>query len=66
VKLVNAIEKPTAVGFNGAFIGDILDSLQGEHVSFDFFDVGGPNIFRGDRADGTACHVIMPMRVWEE
>ena len=29
----------------------------------DFFDVGGPNNFAGDRADGNALYVIMPVGV---
>jgi hypothetical protein len=42
---------------------DILNSLQGQHVRFELFDTGGPNSFLGDNADGSALHVIMPVRV---
>jgi hypothetical protein len=31
------------IGFNGSYVLDILNSLQGQHVRFDFFDAGGPN-----------------------
>jgi DNA polymerase-3 subunit beta len=51
------------VGFFGPYILDILRSLKGRHVRFDFFDVGGPNNFAGDEADNGALHVIMPVRV---
>jgi DNA polymerase-3 subunit beta len=51
------------IGFYGPQVLDILGSLQGQHVRFDFFDVGGPNNFAGDCADGSALHVIMPVGV---
>ena len=55
--------EPREIGFYGPQILDILNSLQGGHVRFDFFDVGGPNNFVGDRADSHALHVIMPVRI---
>jgi DNA polymerase III sliding clamp (beta) subunit (PCNA family) len=55
--------EPRDIGFYGPQVLDILNSLQGQHVRFDFFDVGGPNNFVGDRADGHALHVIMPVRL---
>jgi DNA polymerase-3 subunit beta len=58
-----SIVKPREVGFCGPFIVDILHSLQGQHIRFDFFDIGGPNSFCGDSADGSAMHVIMPVRL---
>ena len=54
---------PHDVGFYGPHILDILNSLQGYHVRFDLFDTAGPNRFVGDNADGSALHVIMPVRV---
>jgi DNA polymerase-3 subunit beta len=54
---------PRELGFRGPQILDILKSLRGKEVRFDLFDVGGPNNFVGDRADGHALHVIMPVRV---
>jgi DNA polymerase III sliding clamp (beta) subunit (PCNA family) len=54
---------PGIVGFYGAHILDILTSLQGQQVRFEFFDTGGPNRFTGDNSDGSALHVIMPVRV---
>ena len=54
---------PGIVGFYGPHILDILTSLQGQHVRFEFFDIGGPNRFVGDNSDGSALHVIMPVRV---
>jgi DNA polymerase-3 subunit beta len=54
---------PREIGFHGPQVLDILKSLRGREVRFDFFDVGGPNNFIGDRADGHALHVIMPARV---
>jgi DNA polymerase III sliding clamp (beta) subunit (PCNA family) len=57
------MRKPRDVGFSGPYILDILKSLAGGQVGFNFFDVGGPNSFAGDQADSSALHVIMPMRV---
>jgi DNA polymerase-3 subunit beta len=51
------------VGFYGPHILDILNSLQRQHVRFQFFDIGGPNRFVGDNSDGSALQVIMPVRV---
>jgi DNA polymerase-3 subunit beta len=55
--------EPREIGFYGAQVLDILNSLRGVDVRFDFFDVGGPNNFVGDRADSHALHAIMPARV---
>jgi DNA polymerase III sliding clamp (beta) subunit (PCNA family) len=57
------LREPRDVGFSGPYVLDILKSLAGRQVHFEFFDVGGPNNFAGDEADGSALHVIMPMRV---
>ena len=54
---------PHDIGFYGPHILDILNSLRGQHVRFEFFDTGGPNRFVGDNSDGSALHVIMPVRV---
>jgi len=35
----------------------------GYHVWFEFFDIAGPNRFVDDNSDGSARHVIMPVRV---
>jgi DNA polymerase-3 subunit beta len=59
----STMNEPGIVGFYGPHILDILTSLQGQHVRFEFFDTGGPNRFVGDNADGSALHVIMPVRV---
>jgi DNA polymerase-3 subunit beta len=59
----STMTEPGPVGFYGQHILDILNSLQGQHVRFEFFDAGGPNRFAGDNADGSALHVIMPVRV---
>ena len=55
--------EPRDVGFYGPFVLDILRSLKGRLVRFDFFAVGGPNNFSGDHADGNALHTIMPVRI---
>jgi hypothetical protein len=55
--------EPRDIGFYGPQVLDILNSPQGQHVRFDFFDVGGPNNFAGDHSDGNAWHVIMPVRL---
>jgi len=57
------MREPREIGFYGPQVLDILNSLRGGHVRFDLFDVGGPNNFVGDRADGHALHVIMPVRL---
>jgi DNA polymerase-3 subunit beta len=59
----STMTEPGTVGFYGPHIPDILTSLQGQHVRFEFFDTGGPNGFVGDNSDGSALHVIMPVRV---
>jgi DNA polymerase-3 subunit beta len=59
----STMTEPDTIGFYGPHILDILNSLQGQHVRFEFFDTGGPNKFVGDNTDGSALHVIMPVRV---
>ena len=59
----STMNEPGIVGFYGPHILDILNSLQGQQVRFEFFDTGGPNRFVGDNSDGSALHVIMPVRV---
>jgi DNA polymerase-3 subunit beta len=54
---------PREIGFRGSQVLDILKSLQGRQVRFDLFDMTGPNNFVGDRADGSALHVIMPVKL---
>jgi DNA polymerase-3 subunit beta len=54
---------PRDVGFYGPHVLDILNSLRGQQVRFEFFDAGGPNRFVGDNSDGSALHVIMPVRL---
>jgi DNA polymerase-3 subunit beta len=61
--VTSTMNEPGIVGFYGPHILDILNSLQGQHVRFEFFDVSGPNRFVGDNSDGSALHVIMPVRV---
>jgi hypothetical protein len=64
VKIAAAVmPEPREIGFYGPQIVDILRSLRGRLVRFDFYDVGGPNNFSGDSADGNAIHVIMPCRI---
>jgi DNA polymerase III subunit beta len=57
------MREPREIGFWGPQILDILGSLRGRDVRFDFFDGIGPNRFGGDQADRHALHVIMPVRV---
>jgi DNA polymerase-3 subunit beta len=59
----STMHQPGTVGFYGPHVLDILNSLQGQQVRFEFFDIGGPNKFVGDDADGSALHVIMPVRI---
>jgi DNA polymerase-3 subunit beta len=59
----STMNEPGTVAFYGPHILDILNSLQGQHIRFEFFDIGGPNRFVGDNSDGSALHVIMPVRV---
>ena len=59
----STMNEPGSIGFYGPHILDILNSLRGQHVRFEFFDSGGPNRFVGDNSDGSALHVIMPVRV---
>jgi hypothetical protein len=54
---------PVPTGRSSPHILDILNSLQGQQVRFEFFDTGGPNRFAGDNSGGGALHVIMPVRV---
>jgi DNA polymerase-3 subunit beta len=59
----STMSEPGNIGFYGPHILDILNSLQGQHVRFEFFDEGGPNRFVGDNSDCSALHVIMPVKV---
>ena len=43
----STMREPRDVGFSGPYVLDILKSLAGRQVSFEFFDVGGPNSFTG-------------------
>lgn len=52
--------EPIEVGFNSAYIADILSAVPGERVRISFADPGSPAIFRGD---GDVLAVCMPMRV---
>jgi hypothetical protein len=53
--LTSTMNEPGNIGFYGPHILDILNSLQGQHVRFEFFDTGGPNRFVGDNSDGSAA-----------
>lgn len=61
--IASTMPAPREIGFRGSQVLDILKSLQGRHVRFDLFAMDGPNTFVGDRADGNALHVIMPVKL---
>jgi DNA polymerase-3 subunit beta len=48
------------IGFNSAYLGDVLGSLTGETVTVKLSEAGSPGIFTGD---GDVLALCMPMRV---
>lgn len=50
------------IGFNGKYVGDMLDTIDGERVQFHIDDERGP-VRIIDTGDASVLHVLMPMRV---
>lgn len=53
---------PLEIGFNAAYLAEILAHLGGETVRLDLNEAGSPTIFR-PTADSVRLVVLMPMRV---
>jgi DNA polymerase-3 subunit beta len=50
------------IGFNGRFVADMLDRIDGDDVEFRMTDPGSP-VRIADPGDASVVHVLMPMRV---
>lgn len=53
---------PLEIGFNAAYVLEVLRHIAGETVEVELGDAAGPTLWR-DAADSPATFVIMPMRV---
>lgn len=53
--------EPFEIGFNVAFVRDVLAALDGQDVTLNVADMGSPARFAG--YDPNELHVVMPMRV---
>lgn len=63
VATVEPVKEPIQIGFNGRYVLDILQSLEGKSVSLGLSDPCSPTRFAGDDSDAHALHVLMPMRI---
>lgn len=52
--------EPLEIGFNSAYVGDVLGALTGDEISLLLGDPGSPALFKGA---GEGQVVLMPMRV---
>jgi DNA polymerase-3 subunit beta len=52
--------EPLEIGFNSAYVGDVLGALTGDEITLSLGDPGSPALFRGA---GEGQIVLMPMRV---
>lgn len=52
--------EPIEIGFNTAYLADVLAAVSGDEVSINLADGQTPGIFRGD---GDVLTLVMPMRV---
>lgn len=52
----------TTIGFNVAYLGDVLGAVEGEEVEVRFQDGNSSSIWRGTGA-GSETYVVMPMRL---
>ena len=52
--------KEVEVGFNPAFVRDVLSSMDEDEITIELTDSLSPGVIRGE---GTFIHVIMPMRL---
>lgn len=50
------------IGFNSAYLLEIMRQVDGEHINMSLSDAASPTIIR-EEADDSALYVLMPMRV---
>jgi len=50
------------IGFNSAYLLEIMRQVEGEHINMSLSDAASPTIIR-EEADDSALYVLMPMRV---
>jgi DNA polymerase-3 subunit beta len=54
--------EPTAIGFNVAYLTDVLGAVEVDQIEARFSDAGSSSIWRGASADDET-YVVMPMRL---
>jgi DNA polymerase III subunit beta len=54
--------EPTAIGFNVAYLSDVLGAVEGNEIEVRFSDAGSSSIWRGARSEDET-YVVMPMRL---
>ncbi|NCA69416.1 MAG: DNA polymerase III subunit beta [Sphingobacteriia bacterium] len=54
--------EPTAIGFNVAYLTDVLGAVDGDRIEVRFSDAGSSSIWRGAGAEDET-YVVMPMRL---
>lgn len=55
-------ENPVEIGFNNAYLSEMLRGMAGREVKVSMADAGAPTLFE-DTSDETGLFVLMPMRV---
>ncbi len=53
---------PTAIGFNVAYLSDVLNAVEGDQIQVRFSDAGSSSVWRGAGVDDET-YVVMPMRL---
>jgi DNA polymerase III subunit beta len=59
---VDYASDPLAIGFNSAYMAEILSQIEGDEVRIAFADPGSPTLIRPKGIDNQ-LFVLMPMRV---
>jgi DNA polymerase-3 subunit beta len=54
--------EPVAIGFNVAYLSDVLGAVEGTEIEVRFSDAGSSSVWRGVGA-GDETYVVMPMRL---
>jgi DNA polymerase-3 subunit beta len=55
---------PLDIGFNGRYLSEILENVDGDNVTLHLADPGSPMLIRGDAdSEKDTLYVLMPMRV---
>ena len=54
--------EPIQIGFNGAYLADVLNQIEGDDVEISLVDPGSPTLFR-PLGDTSFLAVLMPLRI---